>query len=235
MSIPDKTRAEPLSVEPGTVLIMRRKELGYDDGLRLQQECFDKVRASGSSPAFLLLVEHTPVVTLGRSSHKDHIVAARSEFERRGVAVAESNRGGDVTFHGPGQLVAYPIMSLDRIGRDLHRYMRLLESWVISVCARWNIGACRRSGLTGVWVDDRKIASIGIAARHWIAYHGMAMNVNTDLSFFDLIVPCGIHGLTVTSMARETGREIDLEEVSRVAVEEFLDVFDLKGRDVEYA
>jgi lipoyl(octanoyl) transferase len=147
----------------------------------------------------LLLLEHPPVVTLGRASHREHLL------ETEGVEVVEVERGGDVTFHGPGQLVGYPILDLRQHRQDLHWYLRTLEQALIDGLADLGIPAERNSGYTGVWTRGRKIASIGVHVKQWVTWHGFALNVTTDLSAFDRIVPCGIPGVEMTSVERETG------------------------------
>jgi lipoyl(octanoyl) transferase len=182
----------------------------YADALDLQRAAA-KARISGSIPEdLLLLVEHPPVVTLGRSSKANHLVASPALLAARGVELHEVERGGDVTFHGPGQLVGYPIVDLKRHRRDLHWYLRQVEEGLIVALGALGIRAVRNPGLTGVWTGDdaapaRKIASIGVHARDWVTWHGFALNVTTDLTYFGLIVPCGIAGVHMTSVARELG------------------------------
>jgi lipoate-protein ligase B len=156
----------------------------------------------------LLLVEHPHVITLGRSRQAWSNVLAPG-----GVDVVPIERGGDVTYHGPGQLVAYPIVRLHEHERDLHRFMRALEAGVMATLARYGIEAGRSDGNTGVWIEGRKIASIGIACRRWVTFHGLALNVTTDLSYFHRINPCGFEARVMTSMARELGRDVDMAEV----------------------
>lgn len=153
----------------------------------------------------LLLVEHPPVVTMGRAAKQRHLLASPELLAARGVELFDVERGGDVTFHGPGQLVGYPIVDLKRHRRDLHWYLRVVEGALIDALAEFGIPAERNPGLTGVWTQGRKIASIGVHARDWVTWHGFALNVSTDLSYFDLMVPCGIEAVTMTSMARELG------------------------------
>jgi lipoyl(octanoyl) transferase len=185
---------------------LRVVELGcvpYGDALRFQRE-LAAARLSGDVVHdTLLLVEHPPVVTLGRSAQEAHLLASRDTLARRGVELFEVERGGDVTFHGPGQLVGYPIFDLRDHRQDLHWYLRQLEQVLITALARFDIAAERRAGLTGVWTSGRKIASIGVHARQWVTWHGFALNVTTNLSAFDVIVPCGIAGVEMTSIARE--------------------------------
>lgn len=174
----------------------------------------------------LLLLEHPPVITIGRRGSNAHILAAAERLAEEKVGVFECNRGGDVTYHGPGQVVGYPVFDLAAHGRDVHRHMRLLEEAIIRSLATFGISARRREGLTGVWVEDRKIAAIGIAVSHWIAYHGFALNVAPNLNHFGLIVPCGLHGVRVTSIQAETGRAAPgTREVEDELVHNFAEVF----------
>lgn len=154
----------------------------------------------------LLLVEHEPVVTLGRGTRATSLPLAPAELERRGLTVAEVERGGDVTYHGPGQLVGYPILDLREHREDLHWYLRQLEAALIAGLDGLGVAAERSPGLTGVWTRGRKIASLGIHVKQWVTFHGFALNVTTDLRAFDVIVPCGIDGVVMTSVAAETGR-----------------------------
>ena len=201
--------------------------VSYTEALDLQRT-LARDRISGViSQDVLLLVEHPPVVTLGRSSKGKHLLASSEFLASRGVGLFEVERGGDVTFHGPGQLVGYPIIDLKRHKQDLHWYLRELERSLIKVLDTYGIAAEQSQGLTGVWTGGRKIASIGVHARDWVTWHGFALNVTTDLSYFDLIVPCGISGVVMTSMARELGANPDAEEVKRRVAEIFAAAFDL--------
>jgi lipoate-protein ligase B len=165
------------------------------------------------------------VVTLGKGGSIDHLVGSAAELERRGVEFVETDRGGDITFHGPGQIVGYAIVDLADRDKDLHRYLRDLEGVLIRALADFGILAGRVSGLTGVWVGDAKVAAIGIRVSRWITHHGFALNVETDLSFFDLIVPCGITDGRVTSMAELLGGPVEREEVEDALARAFLHVF----------
>lgn len=185
----------------------------YGEALDLQRT-LARQRITREIPEdLLLLVEHRPVVTMGRSTKAEHVLASREVLSAGGVEVFDVERGGDVTFHGPGQLVGYPIIDLKRHRRDLHWYLRQIEETLIRTLAAVGVHGSRKAGLTGVWVGvgaapspaGRKIASIGVHARDWVTWHGFALNVTTDLSYFDLIVPCGIPAVTMTSLARETG------------------------------
>jgi lipoate-protein ligase B len=197
----------------------------YAAAYEMQQEFVARCAASEGRENFLMLVEHPPVITVGRSGRAGEVLAGREALAARGVEVVETNRGGRVTFHGPGQLVIYPVIDLKARGRDLHRYLRDLERWLIRLLGSYGIEAGVRPPHTGVWVGERKVASIGIAVRHWVAYHGVALNVTTDLSFFDLIVPCGLPKVRVTSMAELLTREPDVKEVARRATRMFREDF----------
>ena len=184
--------------------------LPYAKALEIQRAAA-RARLSGElRDDVLLLVEHPPVVTLGRAAQKANVVVPQDLLGTRGVEVFEVERGGDVTFHGPGQLVGYPIFDLRQHKQDLHWYLRQLEEALILALQSYELLAWRNAGYTGVWVGPerpRKIASIGVHARDWVTWHGFALNVTTDLTFFDLIVPCGIQNVEMTSLARETGRD----------------------------
>jgi lipoyl(octanoyl) transferase len=171
-------------------------------------------RQGGEGRDTLLLLEHTPVITLGRRAETRHILAPADELERRGVELRPSTRGGQVTYHGPGQLVAYPVVRLEAGRQDVHRYLRDLEEALIRLAAGYGVEAHRVPGRTGVWVGKDKLASIGIRVSRWVTSHGVALNVARDLSGFDLIVPCGLEDAGVTSLGRLLGWEPSLEEVA---------------------
>jgi len=179
--------------------------VSYDDALALQRDAA-RARAAGESPDRLFLLEHDDVITIGRASRDGHVLIAPDAARRAGVAIVESDRGGDVTYHGPGQLVGYPIVQLAGERRDLHRYVRDVEAALIAALADLGVDARARAGLTGVWVGDEKIASIGVRVSRWVTSHGFALNVATDLERFRWIVPCGIDGCRMTSVARAGGR-----------------------------
>jgi lipoate-protein ligase B len=208
------------------------RTLGYDEAfaeqVRLRDACIE-----GAGPECLMLVEHTPTVTIGRTGSRQDVLVDAEALAKRGIAVVETNRGGEATYHGPGQLVAYPIIDLRRRGRDLHRYLRDLEAWLVGLCSFYGVPAHADSPHTGVWVEDRKIASIGIAVRQWVAYHGVALNVTTDLTQFGLIVPCGLRGVTMTSLERELGTAPALADVARRAAESFARYFGMDLTPVE--
>ena len=200
----------------------------YGEALELQRS-IARDRISGAiSQDVLLLMEHPPVVTLGRSSKEKHLVASPEFLQTHGVELFEVERGGDVTFHGPGQLVGYPIVDLKRHRQDLHWYLRKIEEALINTLADYGIPGERNTSYTGVWTRGKKIASIGVHARDWVTWHGFALNVTTDLSFFDLIVPCGITGVVMTSIARELGsEEVSAQDVRERVSAKFAEAFDL--------
>jgi lipoyl(octanoyl) transferase len=183
--------------------------LAFADALELQERLVAERREDRSLGDELLLLEHEPVYTIGRTPDQSSLRGA----ENLPHPLFPINRGGQATYHGPGQLVGYPIIDLQRCGRDLHRYLRWIEALLIDTLAEIGLAASTRPGLTGVWVEDRKIASIGVGVRQWITMHGFALNVCGDLSPFDHIVPCGISNVTMTSIERETGREQTVPEI----------------------
>lgn len=173
----------------------------------------------------LILVEHPPVMTLGANFHAENLLFAVEEYERRGIEVVRTDRGGDVTYHGPGQLVAYPIFDLNRHGRDLHRWMRELEEVFIWAAAHFGVEGRRFPPHTGVWVGDKKLAAIGVKIKRWVSLHGIALNCDNPLDAFELIVPCGIVGYGVTSLSSEVGRRVSVDEAKPVVTEAFRSVF----------
>lgn len=180
----------------------------------------------------LFFVEHPHVLTLGKSGHEEHVVASPERLADLGVAYFPINRGGDITYHGPGQLVGYPILDLEQFFTDIGKYMRYLEEAIIRTCADYGVEAGRVEGLTGVWIDvekglgARKIAALGVKCSRWVTMHGFAFNLNTDLAFFDLIVPCGIGDRGVTSLAAECGHTIDEDEAKSRVLHHLGEVFD---------
>jgi lipoyl(octanoyl) transferase len=182
----------------------------FAEALALQEEIVARKRADRSSPDGLLLLEHEPVYTIGRTPDQSSLLGALHLPH----PVFPINRGGQATYHGPGQLMGYPIVDLRRCGQDLHRYLRWLEQLLIELLAGYKISATQRDGLTGVWVDERKIASIGVGVRHWITMHGFALNVCDDLSPFVHIVPCGISNVTMTSMEKEISKTFSVVDVA---------------------
>ena len=188
--------------------------MNFAEALALQEELVARKRENRDTIDELLLLEHEPVYTIGRTPDQSSLVDA-AHLPHPLFAI---NRGGQATYHGPGQLIGYPIIDLRRCGQDLHRYLRWLEDLLIQTLAIYEISARTRPGLTGVWIDKRKIASIGVGVRHWITMHGFALNVCGDLAPFNRIIPCGIQNVTMTSIEKETGSTFSPEEVShRVA------------------
>ena len=180
----------------------------------------------------LLFVEHPHVYTLGKSGDSAHLLKAVSELSSIDAEYVETDRGGDITYHGPGQIVGYPILDLDRHFTDIHKYLRYLEEVIIRTCAEYGIPAGRIEGLTGVWIGDEKICAMGIRCSRWVTMHGFALNVNTDLSYFNHIVPCGIENKAVTSLNKVLGHDVDPGEVRKHLLKHFSDVFDI---EVKYA
>lgn len=208
-----------------TLEVRRLGTVAYADGLELQEELV-AARRAGEIPDTLLLLEHPHVITLGSGSDGSHVLLDDGERRLMGIELFETGRGGDVTYHGPGQLVGYPILDLKPDRQDLHRYIRDLEEAVIRVLAGYGIQGGREDGLTGVWVGDEKVAAIGVrVSSGWITSHGFALNVNTDLSFFGAIVPCGIRDHGVTSMQRLLGRSLDMVEVEDGVAAALVEVF----------
>ncbi len=205
--------------------------LEYGEGLRMQ-EALVRERRAGSISDQLLLLEHPHVITLGTSADPGHVLADEAQRRLMGISLFETGRGGDVTYHGPGQLVGYPILDLKPDRRDLHRYIRDIEESLIRALAGFGITAGRREGLTGVWVGDEKIAAIGVrVSSGWITSHGFALNVDPDLRYFGAIVPCGIRDHGVTSMARCGAEGLTPQDVARPVAASFAEVF---GRDVVF-
>ena len=196
----------------------------YKEALSLQRR-LAALRAEGSGGDLLLLLQHLPVITLGRGGQKAHLLAPESSLAARGIEFIEVERGGDITYHGPGQLVGYPILDLAEHGRDLHHYLRNLERVLIETLLSFGVEADRSFGRTGVWVGERKIASIGIHVTRWVTRHGFALNVDMDLAPFELIVPCGIQGAAATSMAQELSHPVPVDDVIPVLAERFETTF----------
>ena len=186
--------------------------LSYADALALQESLVAEKIAHPETADTLLLLEHEPVYTIGRTPDQSSL----RDPAALPYPLVVTGRGGQATYHGPGQLIGYPILDLKTRGQDLHRYLRALEAMLIEACAHFGVGAARREGMTGTWVGEKKIASIGIGVRRWISMHGFALNVTGDLAPYRAITPCGLGGVEMTSLARESGREISVEEVASV-------------------
>lgn len=223
----------------GELWVVNLGTVPYEDALELQR-ALARERISGTIPEdMLLLLEHPPVVTLGRSAKARNLISSAEFLASKGVELFEVERGGDVTFHGPGQLVGYPIIDLKRHKLDLHWYLRQVEEALIRTLAAYSIPAERSAGFTGVWTKSKKIASIGVHAREWVTWHGFALNVTTDLSYFDLIIPCGIDGVTMTSIEREIDLQDSqslqptVETTSEIAARVFGDLFGLESVPID--
>ncbi len=224
-----KTRAPPV----GDARVLEVRRLGvvaYDAGVELQDSLVRR-RRGGEIPDQLLLLEHPHVITMGSGSDESHVLLDEGERRMVGIDLYRSGRGGDVTYHGPGQLVGYPILDLKPDRKDVHRYIRDLEDALIRAVACLGVEASRVPGLTGVWVGGDKLAAIGVrVSSGWITSHGFALNVSTDLGFFDAIVPCGIRGHGVTSLERLLGGPVDGEAVRAQVVEGICAVFGREAR-----
>ena len=205
-----------------TVVFPERQD--YAQALELQMRICARKKA-GPAPDVLLLLEHPPVITLGRNGDWHNLVVPEEILRARGVTRYRVDRGGDITFHGPGQLVGYPLLKLERHEQDVHGYMRNLEETIIGTLGEYGIQAWREKKLTGVWTGAGKICAMGVHISRWVTRHGFALNVNTNLSFYDLIVPCGLTGKPVTSMKILLGCEIDLREVARKVSGQFGRIF----------
>lgn len=210
-------------------------EVSYEDGLAWQKELVNALKENGSAPNHLILLEHPPIVTIGRRGTDKNIVADSARLEAEGVKVHYTNRGGDVTYHGPGQIVGYPIMRLGDFAKDVHKYLRAIEEVIISTLHRFGVNGERNKKYTGVWVGGEKIAAIGVAISRWITSHGWALNVNPNMSHFSLIIPCGIQGKGVTSMEKILGREMDINEIKKALAESFAEVFGLDMEECDKA
>ncbi len=198
----------------------------YLSSYKVQREILNQVKNKATTNT-ILLCEHLPVITLGRLANKKNVLIPRNDILKKGIQLVNSDRGGDTTFHGPGQLVAYPILDLKSLKmKDLKKYLYTLENIIINVLSRFNIKGCKENSLTGVWAERKKIASIGISVRNWITYHGLALNVNTDLSYFSMIKPCGLD-TKITSMSEIIGRNIETKEVKQIFIDTLAKFFNL--------
>jgi lipoyl(octanoyl) transferase len=216
--------------------------VNYEAATALQQQLFQQTidqkihnrrNPDDQTPTqnYLLFLEHPPVYTIGKSGDKNNLLVNNTTLQEKGASFFKTNRGGDITFHGPGQLVGYPILDLDCFFTDIHKYLRFLEECIIAILADYDIKASRNKGQTGVWIDvngtnPRKICAMGIRTSRWVTMHGFALNVNTDLSFFDYIIPCGIADKSITSIEKELGAAIDIQEVIKKFKKHFSRIFE---------
>jgi lipoate-protein ligase B len=204
----------------------------YKDTWDLQKKIVE-LRVQNKIPDTLILTEHEPVITMGRGTVKSNLLTSREELAKQDIDLYQIERGGDITYHGPGQVVAYPIIDLTNRGRDLHTYLRELEEVIILTIAEFGLTGARKKGLTGVWVDNHKLAAIGVSVKHWVSYHGLALNVNTDLDYVKLINPCGITQFPVGSVASMLKKKVDFDEVKNRLAENFAHYFCYEAKRVE--
>ncbi len=210
---------------PGRVVDLGLME--YEKAYNVQLEYFEK-RLNDEIPDTILLVEHPPVITLGKAGDVSHLLLSEEELRKKGVEFHRTTRGGDITYHGPGQLVGYPIFNLTLYGKKVSQTVRKYEDALIRALSEFGIEAGILEGFPGVWIGNKKIAALGLAIRKWITFHGFALNVNNDLTPFSYIVPCGLEGKGVTSMKEVLGHKVDMDLVKKTVVEKFGEVFNIK-------
>ena len=226
------------------VVVCNLGQMAYKPAWKLQKQLqAHLIAAKRADPPrrvdhVLLFVEHPPVYTLGKSGDTTNLLVPEDELEQLGASFFHIDRGGDITFHGPGQLVGYPILDLDRLNPDIHVYLRNLEEVIIRVCDEYGVEAGRVKGKTGVWITSetqraRKLCAMGIRCSRWVTMHGFAFNLNTDVSYFSNIIPCGITDGDVSSLARELGRPIDIEKARHTTTHHFSQIFDVDVRVLE--
>jgi len=201
--------------------------IDYKEAWDLQKSIFN-LRVKGDIPDTLFLLEHPHTYTLGKVARKNNLIGNEDFLRKNNISVYDIDRGGDITYHGPGQIVGYPIINLEEWKKDTHKYLRALEEVIMKSCIEYGLAPCRDSKYTGVWIGEKKIAAIGIKVSRWITMHGFAFNVNTNLNMFKGIIPCGINDKDVTSLKNELGREISIDEVKNSLLKNFKEVFDYK-------
>jgi lipoate-protein ligase B len=206
--------------------------IDYKEAWDLQKEIFNK-RVKDEINDTLLLLEHPNTYTLGKIAEKNNLVGSEDYLKKNNISVYDIDRGGDITYHGPGQIVGYPIINLEQWKKDTHKYLRALEEVIMNSCIVYGLSPKRDSKYTGVWIGEKKIAAIGIKVSRWVTMHGFAFNVNTDLNMFKGIIPCGINDKDVTSLKNELGKNIPVEEVKASLLNNFKKVFDFN--DVNYS
>ncbi len=199
--------------------------IDYKEAWDLQKTVFNQ-RMNGDVFDTLFLLEHPHTYTLGKVAHKNNLVGSEDFLKKNNISVFDIDRGGDITYHGPGQIVGYPIINLEDWKKDTHKYLRALEEVIMETCTEYGLNPHRDSKYTGVWIGEKKIAAIGIKVSRWVTMHGFAFNINTDLNMFKGIVPCGINDKDVTSLKNELGREIFIDEVKNSLLKNFKEVFD---------
>lgn len=206
--------------------------IDYKEALKLQENIFQYKKEGKLQEDVVILLQHPPTITIGRKGSLKEILVDMKELKQKGVFFYEIGRGGKVTYHGPGQLVGYPILDLRSYGRDLHLYLRGLEEVIIKTLDEFGIKAHRKEGLTGVWIKNKKVASIGIQVKSWISMHGFALNVNCDLTYFNLIQPCGMESEVMTSITKILNKNIDIKEVEEKLIPNLADVFSLAPEEI---
>ncbi len=211
-------------------VIFRQQQVEYEEAYSYQAR-LHQLRAEGVIDDTLVLLEHKPVYTIGRDGGWHHIKVPLESLDRQGIKVIEADRGGSITFHGPGQLVCYPIFSMALVAEDLHLFLRRLEEVVIGILDLFNVQAERFSPYPGVWIGPSKIAAVGVGCKRSVSMHGTALNINPNLKYFDWIEPCGITGYEVTTLSRELGFEVKMSQIWKPAVEKFAEVFGLSFQE----
>ena len=200
----------------------------YKKALNIQLDLLDK-RKNNLIPDTLILLEHPPTITIGRGGDLKNLLVSEGYLKDRGIYFEQISRGGDITFHGPGQIVAYPIMNLNSLGRDIHKYLRSLEHLIIDMLKNYGIKATGLKDITGVWANEKKIASIGIGVKRWITYHGFAININNDLNYYDMIIPCGLTKVMMTNVTTESDTDkVAIEKANDYIIESFSKTFNRK-------
>jgi len=200
----------------------------YKKALNIQLDLLDK-RKNNLIPDTLILLQHPPTITIGRGGDLKNLLVSQSYLKDRGIYFEQISRGGDITFHGPGQIVAYPIMDLNNLGRDIHKYLRSLEHLIIDMLKNYGIKASGFKGITGVWANEKKIASIGIGVKRWITYHGFAINISNDLNYYDMIIPCGLSKVRMTNVSTESATgKVTIENANDYIIDSFSKTFNQK-------
>lgn len=196
----------------------------YREMWDIQKQLHNEV-VKDENKQYLIITEHRPVITIGKSGSKSNLLADPGYLKTQGIEVVENDRGGDITYHGPGQIVGYPILNLARFKKDIHWYLRTLEEIIIQTLSHFNLSGERQDNLTGVWIKNQKICAIGVKTSRWVTMHGFALNVQTNLEHFKMIVPCGISGKGVTSISSELGNTIDIKNVINILITKFENIF----------
>lgn len=214
------------------IFLIKTGLLKYSKAWQLQKKYF-ALAGQDSASHFMILTEHFPVITIGKKGGAANLLISSKLLEQKGIELFEIDRGGDITFHGPGQIVGYPILNLNDFKKDVHWYLRKLEEVIIQTLGYFGIESGRIAGLTGVWAGNEKVCAIGIKATRWVTMHGFALNVSTDLSYFDYIVPCGISDKKVTSISKILAKPVSIEEVQPILIKNFQSEFDSMIKPVE--